>query len=420
MMNTKIYDIAVVGGGAAGTMAAIRAAESKKCVILIERNTSIGRKILMTGKGRCNVTNAAGMDIFIEKFGKEGSFFRTAFSALSNKDLMDFFENRQLKLKIERQGRVFPATDKAHSITETLEGSLKNARVDILYNSTLSSLSKKNDIFELYLCDNKKIRAEKVILATGGLSYPETGSRGDGFRIARKLGHTIVPLRAALVPLKTEEMWVRKLQGLSLLNVRVIFLAEAKKIVSNIGEIMFTHFGVSGPLVLDLSGEISDIIAGGKAKVVKMFIDLKPALDEEKLESRLLREFRDHGTSQISKVLQNLLPKRMVPVFAQLCGLEDVKKTNQVTLKERHVIIRFLKAFPLTITGTLSIKRGMVTGGGVSTKEIDPRTMESRLIAGLYFAGEIIDGAAPSGGYNLQQAFSTGFLAGEKASTCEK
>ncbi len=336
-----------------------------------------------------------------------------AFSSFSNKDLMDFFESRGLKLKSERQGRVFPITDSSHSIKEVLEGCLRGAGIEILYNTTLSEIVKKPLFFELYTASGRKICSRKLILSTGGLSFTDSGSKTDGFSLAKSLGHKIIPLKPALVPLVTKEKWVKDLQGLSLKNIRLTFSAGGRRRASGIGELMFTHFGISGPLVLDLSGEITALLS--EYKEIRMYIDLKPALGEPTLEARLLREFAKKGSAMVSTVMEELLPKKIVPIFISLSGIVAAKKASQLTQKERRIIMHLLKALPLTIEGALPLKRAMVTGGGVSTKDINPRTMESRILPGVYFAGEIIDGAAPSGGYNLQQAFSTGYLAGEKA-----
>jgi len=409
----KEFDIAAIGAGPAGCMAAIRAAEAGRDVVLIERNDAIGRKILLSGKGRCNITNSASMDVFVEKFGKEGNFFRSAFFTFFNQDLTLFFESRGLKLKSERQGRIFPVTDKASSIVKILEKALKEKKLKIEYNSRITDINKINNLFEIALKDKNKIIVKKVILATGGASYGKTGSTGDGFKIAKKLGHTIVKLKPSLVPLKTKESWVKELQGLALKNVRIIFLKGKKKIVSPIGELMFTHFGISGPLILDLSGEIVSVLE--KQDNVNLFIDLKPALSIDKIENRLLNEFKDEGSTQLSNLFRRLLPVSLIPVFIRLAGMDYEKKSSQITQKERRKIIDLLKGIPLTITGSLPLEEAMVTGGGISTKEINPRTMESKIIPGLYLAGEIINGAAPSGGYNMQMAFSTGYLAGEKA-----
>ena len=408
-----IYDIAVVGAGPAGMMAAIRAGELKKNVILIERNDSPGKKILLTGKGRCNVTNTAPIDEFISRFGRQGLFLRQAFNAFSYSELAEFFRKQGLELEVERQGRVFPKTDKAISVVRALEKALSDNNVKVLYNARLLSLHKKSGVFTLNLQDNNAVQAKKVILATGGASFKATGSTGDGFHIAKQLGHTYVPLTPGLVPLKTKEPWVKEVQGLTLKNIRLDFTFNNKKITSEIGELLFTHFGVSGPLVLDLSNEIIRLV--GEHKEVKLNIDLKPGLTKEQLEKRLLSDIAAQGNKNLSNLMKELLPLSMIPVFVQLSKLDGAKKCAYVTQKERQVIINLLKAFPLTIIGSLALEEAMVTYGGVSTKEIDPRTMESRIVHSLYFAGEIIDASAPSGGYNLQQAFSTGYLAGEQA-----
>ena len=408
-----VYDIAVVGAGPAGVMAAIRASELEKNIVLIERNRSIGKKILLTGKKRCNITNIAAIDTFIETFGKQGSFLRSAFSAFFNHDLIDFFEGRGLALKIERQGRVFPSTDRASSVVEVLKKCLLENKVKLLYNMRLANIKKKNGFFELDMGKKDKICAKVVIIATGGATYKITGSSGDGFRIARKLGHAVAPLKPALVPLKTKELWVKQLQGLSLKNIRIILKYGNKKITSDTGEIIFTHFGVSGPLVLDLSGRI--VSALGKHKEISLFVDFKPGLNPEQLEKRLLKEFSAGKNARLKNVMKSLLPRRLIPVFLDIAGVLPEKEVNRVSRKERRALIGLLKALPLTILGSLPIEEAMVTNGGISTKEINPRTMESRIVPGLYFAGEIINGCASSGGYNLQQAFSTGYLAGESA-----
>jgi len=410
----EIYDIAVIGGGPAGSMAAICAGQLKKNVVLIERNNSLGKKILLSGRGRCNITNTAPVERFMEKFGEKGHFLKPAFYSFFNQDLIEFFESKGLKLKIERQGRIFPVTDMAHSIVEVLKGCLEENNVRIFYNIRLLNLERMAGLFLLELEGNKRMKARKVVLATGGASYKITGSTGDGFRIAEKLGHTIVPLRPALVPLKTKELWVKDLQGLTLKNIRITFECGKKEIVSDIGELLFTHFGVSGPLVLDLSGQIVHFLE--KHPEIGLLIDLKPGLRPEQLEKRLLTEFNTGGKTKIKNIMKSLLPHRLIPIFIGLSGIELQKRGNQISHKERQLIRDLLKALPLTIIGSLPLEEAMVTDGGISTKEINPRTMESKIVPGLYFAGEIIDGSAPSGGYNLQKAFSTGYLAGEKAS----
>lgn len=415
MSNHKeAYDIAVIGGGPAGSMAAIIASSRGKRVVLIEKNGSLGKKLLMTGKTRCNITNICPVDTFIEKFGKTGPFLRSSLFRFSNEDLMEFFRSKGLEMKAERQGRVFPVTDKASSVLKVLEDALSENKVDIMLDSGIENIKKEGDDFILETAGDKKIRCGKVILAAGGASYKATGSEGDGFRLAKKLGHDVKKLRAGLVPLITRETWVKDLQGLGLENIKITFISKHKKLKSAVGELMFTHFGVSGPLVLDLSGEVTDILE--KEKEVMLHIDLKPGLRDEQLESKLLHKFLTKGHSFLKSIMKDILPARMIPVFLMVAKVGPLKTANQITKPERLSIVKLLKGLPLTVTGSLPIEEAMVTDGGVATQEIDPRTMESKIVAGLYFAGEIIDGAAPSGGYNLQQAFSTGYLAGEEAS----
>jgi len=409
-----VHDIAIIGAGSAGIMAAIRAAESGKDVVLIERNDSIGKKLLITGKGRCNITNSCPIDTFIEKFGKQGQFLRSAFSVFFNNELINFFKSKGLPLKIERQGRVFPITDKAESVVEVLKCCIgKEKNLDVFYNKRIIDVIKKDDYFELKTTKKRSICAKKVIVATGGASYRATGSTGDGFDIAKKLGHTVKPLTPALIPLRIEEPWIRKLEGLSLRNIRITFTYGKKKIISEIGELIFTYFGVSGPLVLDLSGRIVELL--GNNQKIKLLIDLKPGLESEKLQDKLLREFDGKGKVYFKNIIKDLLPRKLIPVFVRLSGVDPEKTASQITRPERDKIISLLKALPLRVTGSLGIEHAMVTVGGISTKEINPRSMESRYVPGLYFAGEIIEGSAPSGGYNLQQAFSTGFLAGKSS-----
>lgn len=417
----QVYDIAVVGAGPAGIMAAIRCGELKKRAVLIERNNSIGKKILLSGKGRCNITNIIALDEFIAKFGKQGAFLRSAFFKFYNQDLIDLFKAKGLDLKIERQGRVFPVTDKAASIIEVLSAYLAQNKVKILYNERLKDIKKEDNFFRLFLEGGQQIVSKKVVLATGGKSFSFTGSSGDGYNISRRLSHTIVPLVPGLVPLKAKEGWVKDLKGLTLKNVRLTFKGLprhpntrcAGKIISDIGEVLFTHFGISGPLVLDLSSSVLDLLR--EHREVLLDIDLKPGLTFKQLENRLLREFKASGSKNLRNILKNILPLRLVDVFISLLKAEPDKKGNQVSKEEKRAIVHLLKSFSLNITGSLPIEEAMVTCGGVSRSEINPRTMESKIIPGLYFAGEIIDASASSGGYNLQAAFSTGYLSGEQA-----
>lgn len=409
----RVYDIAVVGAGPAGIMASVRARQLTRDVILLERNNCIGKKILLSGKGRCNVTNTASVDDFIVKFGRQGEFLRTAFSRFFNQELIDFFKMKGLEMRIERQGRVFPITDRAISIIDVLKKYLQESSVTILYKKQVFDIKKDSNFFRLFLDIKDQIIAEKVILAAGGKSFSETGSSGDGFALANKLGHTIVTLRPGLVPLKTKESWVKELKGLTLKNIRLTFKTKNKKIVSNVGELLFTHFGVSGPLVLDLSSSALGLLNENKEVILE--IDLKPGLSPEQLEERLLREFGIAGKKSVKNVLKELFPHKLAGLFVHLLGIDYNKRANQVTREERRSILNMLKSLRLHVVGSLPLEEAMVTCGGVSIKEINPRTMESKIVQGLYFAGEIIDGSAPSGGYNLQQAFSTGYLAGEQA-----
>lgn len=407
------YDITVIGGGPAGAMAAIKAAESGKRTALLERNDSIGRKIMITGKGRCNLTNTAPIETLVGKFKPGGQFYRTAFYEFSADSLVEFFREGGLELKAERQGRIFPVTDKAKSVVLVLEERLKASGAEVLCNTRVVEVRPEDGRFALVCGDGRAIGSKKVVIASGGASYKATGSTGDGHAIARKLGHKVSDLKPGLVPLVTKERWVKDLQGLGLENIRISFDVAPKKLMSPVGELMFTHFGISGPLVLDLSQDVAAALDGKKE--IAAHIDMKPGLRKEQLESKLVHKFTVKGSAYMKNVMQDILPKKLIPVFLALTGIDGEKRANQVTKDERRVIIDLLKALPLTVTGSLPLEEAMVTAGGVSMKEINPRTMESKVVPGLYFAGEVIEGAAPSGGYNLQKAFSTGYLAGEKA-----
>jgi hypothetical protein len=410
-----IYNIAVVGAGPAGIMAAIRSGQLKKNVLLIERNDVIGRKLLLTGNGRCNITNISPIEVFIKNFGKQGNFLKPAFYTFSNHRLIDFFKANGLSFETEDQGRVFPATNKAFSVVNVLKKYLAENKVTFLHNARISALERKDGLFQLVFdaSNHDKICAAKVILATGGISHKKTGSSGDGFCIAKRLGHTITDLSPALVPLRTEEPWIKKLQGLSINEARISIQCGNKKIVSPAGELVFTHYGISGPLVLDVSSTVVSALADNKKVVLS--IDFIPAVSQEQLRAQLLSECTKGGNRQIQSVIKNFLSKRLTSVIMQLLNIDLSTQANQITKKERLLIADILKHFPLTVTAPLSIEEAMVTNGGIATKEINAKTMESRLVPGLFFAGEIIDGCGKSGGYNLQQAFSTGYLAGEKA-----
>ena len=395
---------------------AIRAGELNQKVILLEKKSSLGNKLLLSGKGRCNLTNACDLESFLKRFSKGGEFLRDAFKKFFNQELIDFFEKGGLKLKVERQMRVFPVTDSSSSILNVLISGLTKNNVEFLPKAEVKDIIAEGaKVKEVILIGGKRILCDCVVLATGGVSYTLTGSSGEGLKIAKSLGHHVTDLRPGLVPLETKENYPKRVEGLTLKNIRLTFTNGKKEIVSEIGELLFTGFGISGPLVLTLSGEISDWFGSGK----KVFadIDLKPALSEEQLNTRLLREFKLGPKKNLKNILKGFLPLRLVDLSLEILNIEAHKQVSQVTQEERRKLVLFFKSFRLEIKRTLPIEVAMVTRGGVSLKEINPRTMESRIIKGLYFAGEIIDVDADTGGFNLQAAFSTGYLAGESAAS---
>ncbi len=406
--------IVVVGAGPSGMMAAIRAAGLGQDVSLLEKNSSLGNKLLLSGKGRCNLTNAENLEYFLKRFSKNGDFLRDAFKKFFNRDLMRFFEERGLKLKTERQMRVFPATDRSAGILNVLQKELEKVRAQVICKSkVVDLLLQDGKVKGVRLENGRDILADRVILATGGASYSFTGSDASGINIAGKSGHTIVPLHAGLVPLTVKQDYPKSLEGLTLRNIRLKFSDGKTRIVSDIGELLFTGFGISGPLVITLSSKVIDLLAPDKKVFVE--IDLKPALSRQQLDSRLLREFKLNAKKNIKNMLKEILPLRLITVFTQAASIDAFKKCSQVTQEEREKIVSLLKGFCLDISGPRPIEEGMITRGGVSLKEINPRTMESRLVKGLYFCGEMIDVDADTGGFNLQAAFSTGYLAGESA-----
>jgi len=406
--------IVIVGGGPAGMMAAIRASQLQQSITLIEKNPILGKKLLLSGKGRCNLTNFCDLVTFLTRFSKNGQFLRDAFKKFFNQDLINFFEKRGLRLKIERQLRVFPLNNSSNSVLEVLKKELVKNKVGIIYKSCLKDIFiQDNKIKGLSLTDGRFIPCDKTILATGGVSYGFTGSTGEGLEIARRLGHSIVPLRSGLVPLETRQRYPELLEGLTLKNIRLKASDGRRQIISEIGELLFTSFGISGPLLLALSGQIIGWL--NENKHVYVDIDLKPALSKEQLNGRLLREFQLNSKKTIRNTLKNLLPQRLIDVFLDMTKIDPCKKVSQVTQLEREVLIALFKGLRLDITKPRPIEEAMVTRGGISLKDINPRTMESRRIKGLYFAGEIIDVDADTGGFNLQAAFSTGYLAGESA-----
>ena len=405
-------------------MAGIRASELRQDVTLIEKNPFLGKKLLLSGKGRCNLTNACDLDSFIKRFSSNGQFLRDAFKKFFNLDLIRFFEKNGLKLKTERQLRVFPETNRSDSVVEVLKKELSKNKVKIIYRAIMKDIftqplragagfMQENRIKGLLLRDGKIIPADRLILATGGVSFGFTGSTGEGLDIAEKLGHRIVPFRSGLVPLETRQHYPKFLEGLALKNIRLRFSDSKRQILSEIGELLFTSFGISGPLVLSLSGQIVDWLQNSNTIYVE--IDLKPALTKEQLSARLLREFKLNPKKAIKNTLKALLPKRLVDVFIDIAKILPDKKVSRITQKERESLVSLFKAMRLDITKSRPIDEAMITRGGISLKDINPRTMESRLIKGLYFAGELIDIDADTGGFNLQAAFSTGYLAGESA-----
>jgi len=396
-------------------MAAIRASTLGQDVILLERKSTLGNKLLLSGKGRCNLTNTEDLPYFLQRFSN-GDFLRDAFKKFFSPELISFFEERGLKLKIERQMRVFPQTDRSSSVLDILKKELVKLNVEIIYKSkVVDLLVADGKVRGVRLEDGKDIAAERIIFAGGGASYSFTGSDASVINIAKKFGHVIVPLKAGLVPVDIKQTYLKKLEGLTLRNIRLNFSDGKTQIDSGVGELIFTSTGISGPLVITLSGKVGDLL--GQGKKVYASIDLKPALSLEQLDGRLLREFKSNSKKIIQNMLKELLPLSLIKVFIGVTGIDPLKKCSQITQEERQKIISLLKGFKMEISGTRPIEEGMVTRGGVSLKEINPRTMESRRIKGLYFCGEMIDIDADTGGFNLQAAFSTGYLAGESAAT---
>jgi len=406
--------IAVIGAGPSGMMAAIRAARAGQDVTLFERKDTPGNKLLLSGKGRCNLTNTADLDDFLKRFSRNADFLRDAFKKFFNRQLMEFFEQRGLKLKVERQMRVFPETGRSSSVLDVLKKELAESGVKVVYKARVMDVISSSGIVRgLRLQGGDDFACERAILACGGASYSFTGSDGYGIKIAARLGHTIVPLRPGLVPLDVKQDYPKKLEGLSLRNIRLKFSGVKSHLFSGIGEMVFTSSGISGPLVFSVSAKVTEMLA--QDKDVSVEIDLKPALSAEQLDNRLLREFKSGAAKSIKNVLKELLPLRLIKVFIDVSGIGQLKKCSQITQKEREKMVYLLKGFRMDISCARPIEEGMVTRGGVSLKEINPRTMESRLVKGLYFCGEMIDIDADTGGFNLQAAFSTGYLAGESA-----
>ena len=407
-------EIIVAGGGAAGMMAAVAAAECGCSVLLLERNEKLGKKLYITGKGRCNVTNACDTQDIFKHIPRNAKFLYSAVYTFDNFRVMDFFARNGIPLKTERGGRVFPVSDHSSDIIRGLSDALKKLGVRVRLGTRIASVKKEGGMFCAADDAGREYTAGKLILASGGLSYPSTGSTGDGYAFARNFGHTIADPRPSLAAMYAKEDYVKKLQGLSLKNVRASIYDGKKLLYEDFGEMLFTHFGVSGPLMLTASSVANDIL---QTKHLPLTVDLKPALDWEQLERRILRDFEENQNRMFRNALNRLLPSRLIPVVIALSGISPEKQVNGITKEERARFMKALKEFPITLTGVRGFEEAVITRGGVSVKEVNPATMESRLERGLYFAGEMLDVDALTGGFNLQIAWSTGYLAGMSAAS---
>ena len=416
--------IIVIGGGPAGMFAAIAAAEAGSQVTLLEKNEKLGKKLYITGKGRCNITNAGDMDNLFANIMTNAKFLYSAFYSYDNQRVIDFFERNGLRTKIERGNRVFPVSDHSSDVIATLQKVLKEKKVKIMLHTQVQSLLEElsvddmsqNVVTGVKLEDGTTMQADAVIVATGGFSYQTTGSTGDGYRFAKEMGHTVTDIHPSLVPFLAKEGYVQQMQGLALKNVEVRILNGKKLLYQEFGEMLFTHFGVSGPLLLSASAAIKPSLTAGE---LSMFIDLKPALSEEQLDHRLLREFDEAKNKQFKNSIGGLFPAKMIPVMLELSGIDPEKKVNEITKEERRCFIGLIKAFPVTLCGLRDFNEAIITKGGVKVKEVNPSTMESKLVSHLYFCGEVLDLDALTGGYNLQIAWSTGYLAGMSVETCD-
>ncbi|MFA5993681.1 MAG: NAD(P)/FAD-dependent oxidoreductase [Parcubacteria group bacterium] len=434
--NQEKYDVVVIGGGPTGMIAAGRAAELGARVALLEKNATLGKKLLITGKGRCNITQAEFNDKeMIKKFGANGKFLFSSLATFGPEEVIRFFEERQVATKVERGGRVFPVSDQAQDVLQVLKRYLAKNKVEIIYDAPVAGFDiqalvagKKITSVRIgekgYISEEKqallpvrRIYADKFILCTGGKSYPTTGSIGDGYQWAQDCGHTIIATAPALVPVKIKEPWVKEAQGLSLKNVTITLLQNGKKQDSRFGEMMFTHFGLTGPIVLDISKKLTELMAHGE---VIVSLDLKPALNHEQLDARLQRDFKENSNKDFINYLPELLPQKMIPLVVTLSSIDSRKKINFVTREERQKLVELLKDLRLTADGTTGYGQAIVTSGGVDTREVDSKTMQSRLVSNLFLAGEILNLDGPTGGYNLQVCWSTGYAAGTYAGQREE
>ena len=407
--------VIIIGGGAAGLLAGIAAATYGAEVTIIEKMRVPGKKMLITGKGRCNITNAGELQDIIKNLPGNGRFLNSALRLFSNDDIVCLLECNGLETKVERGNRVFPVSDKAKDVVDTLVKIYTDLGGKLITDCKVTEITVKDGVVTGVKTTNGHFTADKVILCAGGASYPGTGSDGGGAKLAAKVGHSIVPLKPSLVPLVSDYAYVEDLQGLSLRNVRATLYGDGKKLTDDFGEMLFTHFGVSGPIILSLSNMAAEALSKGME--VELAIDLKPALSEEKLDVRIQRDFTTYSRKQLVNGMKDLLPQRLIPVVCDMAYLDEEKFINQVSREERKRLVDTLKRFVVPITGTRPIAEAIVTAGGVSVKEINPKTMESKLINGLYFAGEVMDVDGYTGGFNLQAAFSSGYAAGVAASS---
>lgn len=405
-------EVLVIGGGPAGIMAAIIAARHNNKVILLEKNSKLGKKLYITGKGRCNLTNASDVETLLRSTLVNNKFLYSAFYTFDSFALIDFFEDLGLKTKIERGNRVFPLSDKSSDVIKALQQELDRLSVDVQLNTDVIDIIIENHVVKSVITKDNVYTCNKIIVATGGLSYALTGSTGDGYTFAKNAGHKINQLTPGLVPVETKEKWITKLQGLSLKNVKVQFLQEIKNesivLFEDFGEMLFTHFGLSGPLIL--SG--SSYLPKENVKNIKVVIDLKPSLTYEQLDGRVLRDFEKYSRKMFSNSLDDLLPQKLIPIIVELSGINETRRVDQITKEERRNLINILKNLECTILSRRQFNEAIITRGGIDVKEINPNTMASKYVEGLYFAGEVLDLDALTGGFNLQIAFSTGYLAG--------
>ena len=403
--------IVVIGGGAAGLMAAVIAGREGARVILLEKMNMVGKKMGITGKGRCNITNSADISDFIKNTPGNGKFLYGAYERFSNVDLLALLHEWGLKTKVERGGRVFPESDSALEVRNLFMKMLKKYNVTVHLNEAVTKIVTKDNVVTGVVTTKESYACEAVIIATGGASYPLTGSTGDGYRLAEGVGHSITDIRPSLVPIVTEESWVKDIMGLSLRNVEVSIVSKEKVQAKMFGEMMFTHFGVTGPTILSLSNTVGKLLRTKKTAPIAVSINLKPALTAEVLDKRLQKDFDLYSKKQLANGMKDLLPSNLIPIIISLAKLDPAKPINQITKEERHQLCHVLQHMTLTVKGLRPVEEAIVTAGGISLKEFNPKTMESKLVKGLYGAGEVLDIDAFTGGYNLQAAFSTGYVA---------